>query len=155
MTAETRRWVGSGVAPGTAVAASWRVDRPLPAGCGSIDPDDVEQAFGAVAADLERLADRARAQGRRAAGDIVAVGALIARDSGLVGAARQAATHADPLRAINDAVEAYAADASSRCPTRHCASVPPTSARSGGGSSSGSRASMPASASTSRDAASY
>ena len=108
MTAETRRWVGSGVAPGTAVAASWRVDRPLPAGCGSIDPDDVERAFGAVAADLERLADRARAQGRRAAADIVAVGALIARDFGLVGAARQAATHADPLRAINDAVETYA-----------------------------------------------
>jgi phosphoenolpyruvate-protein kinase (PTS system EI component) len=61
-----------------------------------------------VAADLERLAGQARDQGRRAAADIVAVGALIAGDPDLVDAAQQAATADDPLRAIRDAVEGYA-----------------------------------------------
>src|SRR5262245_52114915 len=108
MTAVTHRWSGSGVAPGTAVATSWRVDRPLPAGTAPIGPDGVEPAVGAVATDLEQVAERARAQGRRVAADIVAVGALIAGDPGLVEAARQAAIAADPLRAIHDAVEGYA-----------------------------------------------
>ena len=102
------RWTGAGAAPGTAIAASSRVDRPLPAAAGPIDPDQVERAFRAVAGDLERLAERVRAQGRRAAADIVAVGALIATDPDLVEAARAAAGAADPLRAIHDAVEGYA-----------------------------------------------
>jgi phosphoenolpyruvate-protein kinase (PTS system EI component) len=104
----THRWSGAGVAPGVAVATSWRVDRPLPTGAAPIDPAEVEQAFAAVAADLERVADRARAQGRRAVADIVAVGALIAGDPGLVEAARLAATATEPLRSIHDAVEGYA-----------------------------------------------
>jgi phosphoenolpyruvate-protein kinase (PTS system EI component) len=69
----------------------------------------VERAFRAVAADLERVADRARAQGRRTVGDIVAVGALIATDVALIGSARQAVTSADPLQGIREAVERYAA----------------------------------------------
>ena len=109
MTTATFRWSGSGVAPGTAVAASWRVDRPVNVRAAPVDPDDVAQAFAAVAVDLERLAERARAQGRRPAADIVAVGALIAGDPELVEAARQASTAADPLRAVHDAVEGYAA----------------------------------------------
>ena len=102
------RWTGAGAAPGTAVAASSRVDRPLPTTAGPLDPDQVERAFRAVADDLERLAGRVRAQGRRAAADIVAVGSLIAADPELVEAARAAAGAEDPLRAIHDAVEGYA-----------------------------------------------
>jgi phosphoenolpyruvate-protein kinase (PTS system EI component) len=75
---------------------------------GPVDPDDVERAFRAVAADLNGVANRARAQGRRAAADIVAVGALIAGDPDLVDSARRAATADAPLRAIHDAVEEYA-----------------------------------------------
>jgi phosphoenolpyruvate-protein kinase (PTS system EI component) len=108
MTALVNRWAGNGVAPGTAVAASWRVDRPVPLLSGPLDPGRVEEAFRAVAADLNRLAIRARAQGRRAAADIVATGALIATDPGLVDAAWRAATTAEPLHAILDAVEGYA-----------------------------------------------
>jgi phosphoenolpyruvate-protein kinase (PTS system EI component) len=104
MKAVTYRWTGAGVAPGTAVAASWRTDRPAPVGTAPIDPDDVERAFRAVAADLERVAERARSHGRRAAADIVAVGALIATDPELVEAARQAASAAG----VQDAVERYA-----------------------------------------------
>jgi phosphoenolpyruvate-protein kinase (PTS system EI component) len=74
----------------------------------SVDPVEVEEAFRAVAADLDQVANRARAAGRKAAADIVAVGALIAGDPGLVGAARDAATADDPLRAIHDAIEKYA-----------------------------------------------
>src|SRR6266566_3425382 len=108
MTAVTTRWAGSGVAPGTAVAASWRADRPVPARTGPIDPGQIERAFQAVAADLDQVANRARAQGRRAAADIVAVGALISTDPDLVDAARRAAITADPMRGIHDAVESYA-----------------------------------------------
>src|SRR2546430_3864700 len=92
----------SGVAPGTAVAPTWRADGPWP----SVDvhPDRVEEAFRAVAADLTALADRARAEGRQAAAEIVATGALIATDPGLVAAARRATT-AD---GIHEAVEGYA-----------------------------------------------
>src|SRR5438034_4581063 len=109
MTAVTSRWAGSGVAPGSAIAASWRADRPIPARSGPIDPNEVTRAFQAVAADLNRVANRARAQGRRAAADIVAVGALIATDPGLVDAAWRAATADDPVRGIQEAVEGYAA----------------------------------------------
>jgi phosphoenolpyruvate-protein kinase (PTS system EI component) len=108
VTTVTHRFSGTGVAPGTAVAASWRIDRPLPTGGVPVDPHDVAQAFHAVAADLERVAERARAQGRPTAADIVAVGALIAGDPDLIDTARRAATAADPLRAIHDAVEGYA-----------------------------------------------
>jgi len=103
------RWVGFGVAPGVAIAPSWRVDRPVLAGTAAIDPFDVVRAFRAVAEDLTRLAERVREQGRHGVGDIVAVGALIAEDPGLVDAARRAAGGRDPLRAIHDAVEVYAA----------------------------------------------
>ena len=92
-----------GVAPGTAVAPTWRADRPLPSV--EVHPDRVEEAFRAVAADLTALADRARAEGRQAAAEIVATGALIATDPGLVAAARRATT-AD---GIHEAVEAYQA----------------------------------------------
>lgn len=108
MTAVVNRWAGTGVAPGTAVAASWRLDRPVPALSGPLDPGRVEEAFRAVALDLSRVADRARAQGRRAAADIVATGALIATDPGLVDAAWRAATGSDPLGGVLDAVEGYA-----------------------------------------------
>ncbi len=108
MTAVTSRWAGTGVATGTAVAASWRADRPLHIKIGPLDPGQVEQAFQAVAADLNRVANRARAQGRQAAADIVAVGALIAADPDLVDAAWRAATGNEPLRGIHDAVEEYA-----------------------------------------------
>jgi len=91
-----------GVAPGTAVAPTWRADRPLPSV--EVHPDRVEEAFRAVAADLTALADRARAEGRQAAAEIVATGALIATDPGLVAAARRATT-AD---GIHEAVEGYA-----------------------------------------------
>ena len=103
-----RRWAGTAVAPGTAVAASWRADRPAPALAGPLDPGRVEEAFRMVAADLARVADRARAQGRRTAADIVATGALIAADPELVDAARRAAASGEPLRGIQDAVEGYA-----------------------------------------------
>jgi multiphosphoryl transfer protein len=123
MTAVTNRWTGSGVAPGTVVAASWRIDRPIPVSTRPIHPDEVERAFQAVATDLERVAERAREQGRTAVGDIVGVGAIIAGDPDLVDAARRAAStderrlvdpaqvpaREDPLRAILDAIESYAA----------------------------------------------
>lgn len=98
---------GTGVAPGTAVAPSWRLDRaaPHPDRDEQLDPDRVEQAFRAVADDLDQLAAEARAQGRDTAADIVAVGALIAADPGLVAAAR--ATPSVP--GVRDAIEAYAA----------------------------------------------
>jgi phosphoenolpyruvate-protein kinase (PTS system EI component) len=108
MTMVTARWIGAGVAPGSAVAASWRIDRPLPPRAGPLDPGTVEDAFRAVAADMNRLAGRCRAQGRRAAADIVATGALIATDPGLVDAAWRAATGCEPLQGIQDAVEGYA-----------------------------------------------
>jgi phosphoenolpyruvate-protein kinase (PTS system EI component) len=109
MTAMTGyRSTGSGVAPGTAVAPSWRADRPLPANPAEIRPDDVTAAFGAVAAELDRLAERARGQGRQAAADIVAVGALIASDVTLVDDARNAASSDDPIRAVLDTVERHA-----------------------------------------------
>jgi phosphoenolpyruvate-protein kinase (PTS system EI component) len=108
VTTVVNRWVGTGVAPGTAVAASWRIDRPLPARTGPLDPASVEEAFRSVAADLNRVAGRARAQGRRAAADIVATGALIATDPGLIDAAWRAATGSEPLHGIQDAVEGYA-----------------------------------------------
>ncbi|MDT4989098.1 MAG: multiphosphoryl transfer protein, partial [Micromonosporaceae bacterium] len=108
MTTVTGRWAGSGVAPGTAVAASWRADRPVPPSTGPIDSDRIALAFRAVAADLDQVANRTRAQGRDAAADIVAVGALIATDPDLVDAARCAAATDDPLGAIHDAVESYA-----------------------------------------------
>ncbi|TML33618.1 MAG: phosphoenolpyruvate--protein phosphotransferase [Actinobacteria bacterium] len=108
MTTVSSRWTGTGVAPGTAVAASWRVDRPIQLGAGPLDPNRVEQAFRDVAGDLNRVANRARAQGRRAVADIVAVGAVIATDPGLVDAAWRAATGDDPLHGIHDAVEEYA-----------------------------------------------
>jgi phosphoenolpyruvate-protein kinase (PTS system EI component) len=98
------RWAGTGVAPGTAVAPAWRIDRPVPAAAGPVDPGRIEVAFRAVAADLSALADRARAQGRQAAADIVATGALIAADPGLLDAARRSATP----NGIYDAVEGYA-----------------------------------------------
>jgi phosphoenolpyruvate-protein kinase (PTS system EI component) len=104
----TYRSTGSGVAPGTAIAPLWRADRPLPATV-EVRPDDVGPAFAAVAADLDRLADRVRAEGRSAAADIVAVGALIAADVTLVDDARAAVAGAgDPLRALLDAVERHA-----------------------------------------------
>lgn len=108
MTAVTSRWAGTGVAPGTAVAATWRIDRPVPTLAGPLDPGRVEEAFRAVAADLTRVANRARAQGRRAAADIVGTGALIATDPGLLDAAWRAATGSEPLQGIHDAVEEYA-----------------------------------------------
>jgi phosphoenolpyruvate-protein kinase (PTS system EI component) len=108
VTAVTNRWAGSGVAPGTVVATSWRVDRPIPVSNRPISPVDVERAFRAVAADLEQVAARAREQGRTTVGDIVAVGALIAGDPDLVDAAQRAAGAEDPLRAIQDAIESYA-----------------------------------------------
>jgi phosphoenolpyruvate-protein kinase (PTS system EI component) len=86
-----------GVAPGTAVAPTWRADRPVPAV--AVDPEQVEEAFRAVAADLTALADRIRAEGRHAAADIVATGALIAADPGLVAAAKNG---------VESAVEEYA-----------------------------------------------
>jgi multiphosphoryl transfer protein len=99
---------GSGVAPGTAVAPLWRADPPLPPSA-EVRPDDVETAFAVVAADLDRLADRARAEGRPAAADIVAVGALIAADVTLVDDARAAVAGAgDPIHALLGAVERYA-----------------------------------------------
>ena len=109
MAAVTQRWTGAGVAPGTAVAGWWRIDRPIPGRVDTIDPDEVEAAFQDVAADLTRVADRVRAQGRSTAADIVAVGALIASDIDLVESARDAASADDPLAAIHDAVEVYAA----------------------------------------------
>jgi phosphoenolpyruvate-protein kinase (PTS system EI component) len=108
VTAVTNRWAGTGVAPGTVVAASWRVDRPIPVSNRPISPVEVERAFRAVAADLEQVAARAREQGRAAVGDIVGVGALIAADPDLVDAARRAAGAQDPLRGIQDAIETYA-----------------------------------------------
>jgi len=98
------RWAGTGVAPGTAVAPAWRIDRPVPVVAGPVDPARIDEAFHAVAADLSALADRARAQGRHAAADIVATGALIAADPGLLDAARRSATP----DGIHDAVEGYA-----------------------------------------------
>ncbi|GAA1864381.1 putative PEP-binding protein [Asanoa iriomotensis] len=108
MTAVAHRWTGQGVAPGAAVAGSWRADRPVPALTVHIGPDEVEAAFAAVAADLDRVAEQVRAQGRTAAADIVAVGALIAADPDLVDSAKQAAGTAQPLPAVRDAVEGYA-----------------------------------------------
>jgi phosphoenolpyruvate-protein kinase (PTS system EI component) len=110
MTAATAyRSPGSGLAPGAVIAASWRADRPIPEAVAHAGPDDVVAAFAAVAAELDRLADQAREQGRQAAADIVAVGALIAGDVALVDAARDAvAAGADPVAAVRDAVEAQA-----------------------------------------------
>jgi phosphoenolpyruvate-protein kinase (PTS system EI component) len=98
------------VAPGAALAGSWRVDRPAAPGnaAGPIGPDQVEAALQAVAAELDRVAGQARAAGRQAAADIVAVGALIAADPELVEAARGAAAGDDPVRALQDVFEGYA-----------------------------------------------
>lgn len=107
----TMSWIGLAVAPGSAVAASWRADRPAAAAVGGQLPAErlVEQAFRIVATELDRIARRAKAQGRHAAGDIVAVSALIARDATLTDAARDAAAASDdPLRAVRDVVERYA-----------------------------------------------
>lgn len=105
----TASWRGSGVAPGIAVAASWRADRPAPAATGRLDLQQVEQAFHAVADELDQLARHAKAQGRDEASDIVAVSALIASDATLVDAARDAAAAGgDPLRAVLDVVERHA-----------------------------------------------
>src|SRR5439155_1104562 len=87
-----------------AVAPAGRADGPVPALSGPVDPGRVDEAFREVAADLSTLADRARAQGRHAAADIVATGALIATDPGLVDAARRSATP----DGIHEAVEGYA-----------------------------------------------
>jgi phosphoenolpyruvate-protein kinase (PTS system EI component) len=104
------RWIGSGVAPGTALAPSWRADRPPPAPAGPVSPADVEAAFHAVADQFDDLARRAAADGRRAAAEIVSVGALIARDPLLVDAARGAVAGAgDPLPAVRRAVDGQAA----------------------------------------------
>ncbi|MEV4535905.1 putative PEP-binding protein [Asanoa sp. NPDC049518] len=108
MTSVAHRWTGQGVAPGAAVAGSWRADRPVPAITVHIGPAEVEAAFAAVAAELEQAAERQRRQGRTAAADIVEVGALIAADPDLVDSARQAADAEQPLPAVRDAVESYA-----------------------------------------------
>src|SRR2546430_16742010 len=108
MTTVTSRWTGTGVAPGTAVAASWRVDRPIQLGAGPLDPNRVEQAFRDVAGDLNRVANRARAQGRRAVADIRADGAGIATGPGPVGAPLRAGTRDDPPPSIHHAAEAHA-----------------------------------------------
>src|SRR2546430_16160640 len=102
MTTVSGRWTGPGVAPGTAVAASWRVDRPIQLGAGPLDPNRVEQAFRDVAGDLNRVANRARAQGRRAGGGIVAGGAGIAPGPGLGGAPWRAAPRDDPPHGIHN-----------------------------------------------------
>jgi dihydroxyacetone kinase phosphoprotein-dependent L subunit len=107
--APRNRWAGLAVAPGVVIAPLWRADRPVLFNNGPIDPVDVTRAFRVVATDLDRLAKHVRAQGRQAAGDILEVGALIADDSRLVDAARQAASARDPLRAIHDTIENYAA----------------------------------------------
>jgi phosphoenolpyruvate-protein kinase (PTS system EI component) len=108
MTNLANRWTGLGVAPGTVVAALWRVDRPIPTITRPIQAKEIEQTLEAVAADLERIAAQARAQGRHTVGDIVAVGALIAADPDLVEAVRNSAGAEDPVQAIHDAVETYA-----------------------------------------------
>ncbi len=105
----TGRLTGTGVAHGTALAVSWRVDRPIPVNARPFTATEVEHALRAVASDLESVAAHARAQGRRAAADIVAVGALIATDPDLVDAACRAAGTENPLPGILDAVETYAA----------------------------------------------
>jgi phosphoenolpyruvate-protein kinase (PTS system EI component) len=93
--------VGLGAAPGTAVAPSWRGDRPLPPAV-RVGPDEVVAAFAAVADDLDRLAARARAQGRTVAADIVGVGALLARDTMLVDAARTAGSAVAVVAAVDE-----------------------------------------------------
>jgi phosphoenolpyruvate-protein kinase (PTS system EI component) len=108
VTAVSSRWVGTGVAPGAAIAVSWRADRPVPQLSGPLDPGRVTDAFKAVAADLTRVAAQARAAGRPAVADIVGTGALIATDPGLLDAAWRAATGSQPLQGITDAVEGYA-----------------------------------------------
>jgi len=103
------RWAGSGLAPGSAVAASFRADRPLPMEHSGVEPSQVEAAFRSVGAEFEQLAQRARDQGRNAAAEIVEVGALIATDPDLVASAVDAAASGgNPLQAIHDAVESYA-----------------------------------------------
>jgi phosphoenolpyruvate-protein kinase (PTS system EI component) len=98
-TSTAARWSGTDVSPGSAVGVSWRVDRPVPAGT-TVTTDAVVAAFAAVAADLERLADRARADGRPVEAEIVEVGALIAADPALVEAA--------VAGGVQEAVESYA-----------------------------------------------
>jgi phosphoenolpyruvate-protein kinase (PTS system EI component) len=108
----TTSWSGSGAAPGVAVAASWRADRPAPAMPDQHLPtgQQVEQAFRAVAAEFDQIARQASAQGRHTAADIMTVGVLIASDVSLVDAARDAAAASDdPLRAVRDVVELHAA----------------------------------------------
>lgn len=108
MTLVPEKWTGSGVAHGVAVAASWRANRPVRLETTPLHPGDVERAFQTVAATLNDLADAARAEGRRAAAEIVGVGAVIATDPELVAAAQRAAEGDDPLAGISNAVEAYA-----------------------------------------------
>jgi dihydroxyacetone kinase phosphoprotein-dependent L subunit len=103
------RWTGMGVSPGTVVAASRRIDRPIALSTRPLDSAEVQRALQAVVADLESVASLARAQGRSAAADIVAVGALIAADPELVDAVSRAAALDEPLQGILDAVETYAA----------------------------------------------
>jgi len=103
------RWSGSGLAPGTAVAPARRTGGPPPdAAAVPVDPARVEEAFRAVAADLETIAARARSAGRKTAADIVEAGALIATDPMLIEAARRAAAAPDPLAAITRAVDEHA-----------------------------------------------
>jgi phosphoenolpyruvate-protein kinase (PTS system EI component) len=106
----TRSYPGSPVAPGLAVAPSWRSDRPVSLARLTVDPRQVEQAFEATATDLDQIARRATAGGKHTAGEIVTVAALIARDVTLVGAVRDAiATGIEPRQAIQEVIEQHAA----------------------------------------------
>jgi phosphoenolpyruvate-protein kinase (PTS system EI component) len=108
--AGTRSYTGSSVAPGLAVAPSWRSDRPASLARLTVDPRQVEQAFEVTATDLDQIARRATAGGKHAASEIVTVAALIARDVTLVGAVRDAiATGIQPRQAIQEVIEQHAA----------------------------------------------
>src|SRR5256885_1720255 len=107
-------WAGTGVASGTVVAGSWRVDRPVRVAARPIPAAEVERAFQSVAADLAQVAARVGAQGRTAAAEIMGVGALIAADPDLVDAACRAGGARGPPPGGREADERYAGPLGSR-----------------------------------------
>jgi phosphoenolpyruvate-protein kinase (PTS system EI component) len=101
------RFTGTPVSDGTAAGVLYLADV---AALAEASPEQVADAFAAVAADRTALASNLRAQGREQEAEIVAVAALIAADSVLVTpavAAVRAGT--DAVTAVRQAAETQAA----------------------------------------------
>jgi phosphoenolpyruvate-protein kinase (PTS system EI component) len=101
------RFTGRPVSEGTAAGLLYQADPGPPA---DATPEQVRQAFAAIAADRHDLAERLRLAGRTAEADIIGVAALMAADPALVDPAVTAvAAGTDAAAAVTGAAEAQAA----------------------------------------------